>query len=108
DVTSFTVSAERITLENGRLTSGEGRLAGAHLGLDRAVRVMIDQAGVDVADALHMASGVPAAILGLTDQFGSVAVGRSASLTCLNGDFEAEAVVVAGTLFRNEGGNGGG
>ncbi|MEC7050654.1 MAG: N-acetylglucosamine-6-phosphate deacetylase, partial [Pseudomonadota bacterium] len=69
DVTSFTVGDERITLENGRLTSGEGRLAGAHLGLDRAVRVMIDQAGVDVADALHMASGVPAAILGLTDQF---------------------------------------
>ena len=52
DITSFTVGAERITLENGRLTSGEGRLAGAHLGLDRAVRVMVN-AGVDAADALH-------------------------------------------------------
>ena len=108
DITSFTVGAERITLENGRLTSGEGRLAGAHLGLDRAVRVMVRDAGVDAADALNMASGIPAGILGLSDQFGSVAVGRSASLTCLNGDFEAQAVVVAGTLFRNEGGNGGG
>ena len=83
-------------------------MAGAHLGLDRAVRVMVRDAGVDDADALHMASGIPAGILGLSDLFGSVAVGRSASLTCLNGDFEAQAVVVAGTLFRNEGGNGGG
>ena len=108
DITSFTIGDERITLEGGRLQSRDGRLAGAHLGLDRAVRVMIDEAGVDVADALHMASGVPAGVLGLGDQLGTVAVGRSASLTCLNGKFEAEAVAVAGKLFRNEGGNRGG
>ena len=105
DITSFTIGAETITLDHGRLTSRDGRLAGAHLGLDRAVRLMVDDAGIDLADALHMASGIPAEVLGLEDQFGTVAVGRSASLTCLNSGLEAEAVIVDGTLFRNESGN---
>ena len=81
DITSFTIGDERISLENGRLRSRDGRLAGAHLGLDRAVRVMIEDAGVAVAEALHMASGIPASVLGLEDQLGSIAVGRPVSLT---------------------------
>ena len=108
DITSFTIGDERISLENGRLRSRDGRLAGAHLGLDRAVRVMIEDAGVVVAEALHMASGIPASVLGLEDQLGSIAVGRPVSLPCLNSDFEAVAVAIAGRLFRNEGGNSGG
>ena len=71
----------------------------------QAVRVGRD-AGVDAADALTWQRHRPA--FRPLGQFGSVAAGRSASLTCLNGDFEAQAVIVAGTLFRNEGGNGGG
>lgn len=105
DITSFSIDAETITLKNSHLTSRDGRLAGAHLGLDRAVRVMVDDAGIDLADALHMASGIPAEVLGLGDQRGTVAVGRAASLTCLNNGLEAEAVIVDGTLFRNESGN---
>ena len=61
---------------------------------------MIDEAGVEIADALHMASGVPAEILGLGDQFGTVDIGRLASLTCLDRHLRAHAVIVAGALFE--------
>ena len=50
---------------------------------------------IELADALHMASGVPAGILGLGDKFGAVEIGRAASLTCLDSDLttpEAEAL----------------
>ena len=59
---------------------------------------MVEKAGLDIADALHMASGVPAGILGLDDQLGSILTGRRASLTCLDQDLNAQAVVVGGTL----------
>ena len=100
DMTCFEIGGEPISLVEGRLQSQDGRLAGAHLGLDRAVRVMIDEAGVEIADALHMASGVPAEILGLGDQFGTVDIGRLASLTCLDRHLRPHAVIVAGALFK--------
>ena len=100
DVTAFEIGGERIRLKDGRLQSDDGILAGAHLGLDEAVRVMVDQAGTPLADALHMASGVPAEILGLGETYGMAQAGRSASLTCLDSDLTAEAVIVAGTLYR--------
>ena len=100
DITSFEMAGERISLADGRLQSQDGRLAGAHLGLDRAVSVMVDEAGIETADALHMASGIPADILGIADQFGAVDIGRPASLTCLNQRLETRAVIVAGTLFE--------
>ena len=104
DITTFAIGGQPITLEDGRLQSPDGRLAGAHLGLDRAVRVMTERAGVDIADALHMASGIPAEILGMADELGAIEIGRPASLTCLNSALEAKAVAVAGKLFRNAGG----
>lgn len=105
NITTFAIGGEPITLQDGQLRSPDGRLAGAHLGLDRAVRVMTEMAGVDIADALHMASGIPAEILGMTDEFGTIGIGRPASLTCLNSSLEATAVAVAGKLFCNAGGS---
>ena len=100
DITGFEIGGVRISLKDGRLQSDDGVLAGAHLGLDRAVRVMVEAAGIERADALHMASGVPAGILGLGDRYGVVAAGHVASLTCLDADLYAKAVIVAGTLYR--------
>jgi len=99
NITSFEIGGERISLMAGRLQSDDGRLAGAHLGLDEAVRVMVGKASISPADALHMASGVPAGILGLDDRYGMVEAGRAASLTCLDSDFAAQAVIVAGRLY---------
>ena len=53
-------------------------------------------ADVPLAHALHMASGVPAAVLGLDQIYGGIADGRPASLTCLAADFTPEAVYVHG------------
>jgi N-acetylglucosamine-6-phosphate deacetylase len=41
-----------------------------------------------------MASGVPAAVLGLDQIYGRIAEGRPASLTCLAADLTPEAVYV--------------
>ena len=64
--------------------------------MNEAVANMVSLAGVSLAESLHMASGVPAAVLGLGHAYGSIAERRPASLTCLAGDLTPEAVYVHG------------
>ena len=99
NLSSFTLQGRKITLKNGRLFSAEGQLAGAHLGLDEAVRNIISVGQIAPEKALHMASGIPAKILGLDSEYGAVQEGRLASLTCLDRGFRACAVYVHGTPY---------
>lgn len=103
----FTIGDRMVKLVEGRLEAADGTLGGAHLGLDEAVRTMVTKAGVPLAEALHMASGVPAAVLGLQDSFGRIEVGRTASLTCLDAAFAASAVIVDGVLSVKKRGDAG-
>ena len=100
---AFTIGDRQVRLVAGRLQAEDGTLGGAHLGLDEAVRIMVKGAGVPLADALDMASGVPAGVLGLQDRFGRIEAGRPASLTCLDENLVASAVIVEGVLSVNKG-----
>ena len=93
---SFMLGGQQIKRVGNRLQSGSGTLAGAHLGMNEAVANMVALADVPLAHALHMASGVPAAVLGLDQIYGSIAEGRPASLTCLADDLTPTAVYVHG------------
>lgn len=74
DITEFTLNGRRILRRDGRLTLADGTLAGADLDMPRAISVMAGRVGVDLAQALSMATSVPAGLLrdaqghgGLTD-----------------------------------------
>ena len=95
DVESFEVGGVPIRLTEGRLVSAEGTLAGAHLAMDQAVRVMAGL-GLPPARALDMASGVPARVMGQGDSLGRIAPGYRASLACLDAGLHARAVMVDG------------
>ncbi|MEX0502429.1 N-acetylglucosamine-6-phosphate deacetylase [Alphaproteobacteria bacterium LSUCC0719] len=98
---SFSVAGRQVSLIDGRLQADDGTLGGAHLGLDEAVRTMVTRAGVSLAEALDMASGIPANILGLADSHGRIEPGRPASLSCLDETLGACAVIVGGVLSAN-------
>ena len=100
NLTSFCIGDRDIRLVDGRLQAEDGTLGGAHLGLDKAVANMCSLAGVSLADALSMVSGVPARILGFTDLYGQIAIGRPASLTCLSEDLKCTDVFVHGKQQR--------
>lgn len=93
---AFDLAGVPVRLEGGRLVSPEGTLAGAHLAMDEAVRNMTSLAGVQVAEALDMASGRAARALGLGGVLGRVEPGYRASLTCLDASLRAVAVMVDG------------
>jgi N-acetylglucosamine-6-phosphate deacetylase len=96
DQREFLLQGRRITLEAGRLTGPDGVLAGAHLTMIEAVRHAVMVLGVELADALTMASRTPATFLGLQSQLGSIAPGHRADLVAINTRFEVLETWVAG------------
>jgi N-acetylglucosamine-6-phosphate deacetylase len=96
DQREFLLQGRRITLEAGRLTGADGTLAGAHLTMIEAVRFAVTTLGVELADALTMASRTPASFLGLQSELGRVAVGYRADLVVFNARFEVLETWVAG------------
>lgn len=92
----FDLNGYDIRLGDGRLTNSEGRLAGAHIGMDECLSRMCDATGISFGSAVRMASANPAAALGLANQLGTVSVGKRASLTLLDKNLRATAVIVDG------------
>jgi N-acetylglucosamine-6-phosphate deacetylase len=68
DIPAFSLGGRTIRLANGRLTTEDGTLAGAHLDMASAVRNAVVLIGASIAEALHMASATPADFLGVSDR----------------------------------------
>ncbi len=64
---SFELQGQTLTLEGGRLINAEGRLAGAHLSMAEALRLMIAEVGAAPDQALRMAITRPAELIGRPD-----------------------------------------
>ncbi len=77
----------------------DGTLAGSLLTLDQAVRNMITLAGASPAQALNMASEVPARVLGLTNR-GRIERGYVADLVLWNSVLQVVDTFAAGRRFQ--------
>ena len=83
---TFTLHGRPVHLREGRLTTADGTLAGAHLDMATAVRNAVSALGLPLEAALHMASRAPAQFLGLGHRLGRIAPGHAASLVNLDDD----------------------
>jgi N-acetylglucosamine-6-phosphate deacetylase len=72
-----------VQVANGRAMVGD-TLAGSVLTLDRALANFVEFTGAPLEQALRLATVNPAAMTGLGDQAGSVAVGQPASLVAVD------------------------
>lgn len=77
-IVSFELNGRTITREDGRLTLADGTLAGADLTLTRAVRVLVEEVGLPLDEALRRATSGPAGVAGLDG--GRITVGASGLL----------------------------
>jgi N-acetylglucosamine-6-phosphate deacetylase len=87
----FELAGRRIKLTNGRLTTEEGTLAGAHLDMASAVRNAVKLAKVSLEDALRAASLTPARFLGLDNERGAIVSDARADLVALTEDLTVVA-----------------
>jgi N-acetylglucosamine-6-phosphate deacetylase len=79
----FELQGREVIARNGRLELDQGTLAGSILTMDEAVRFCVTVLGLDLAEALRMASRYPAAFLRMDRELGRVAPGFRANLVHL-------------------------
>jgi N-acetylglucosamine-6-phosphate deacetylase len=75
----------------GLTLDGQG-LASGVMGLDHAVRVMLDATQLPIPDVIRMVTLTPARIAGFDQEIGSLDVGKRADLIVLDARFEVQTV----------------
>ena len=78
--TSFDLQGRSISVVDGLLLDEMGRLAGSHTDMATAVSNAIELLGLNLPEAVHMATRNPAAFLGLERELGRIAPGCRANL----------------------------
>jgi N-acetylglucosamine-6-phosphate deacetylase len=99
---SFTLMGRVIRLVDGRLSTEQGTLAGAHLDMASAVRNAVCLAGIPLEDALRAASLTPAQFLGLGHERGSLVPGARADLVVMTKDLQVTETFVDGRADEPE------
>ncbi len=94
----YELGGQRVLYEGGAVRLPDGSLAGSALTLDRAVRRAVDDLGVCLADAVAMASAVPARVAGFYDRKGSIEEGKDADLVLMDESGAVRATIVGGAV----------
>jgi N-acetylglucosamine-6-phosphate deacetylase len=97
----FMLGGQRIVEADGRLTGADGTLAGSNLDMASAVRNAVELMGVDLGTAVRMASSVPAAVLGLAGERGTIAPGMRADLVLIDGQDRVAETWIEGISDRD-------
>jgi N-acetylglucosamine-6-phosphate deacetylase len=102
DQQTFTLQHKLITVRDGACFDARGRLAGSDLDMAGAVRNAVSMLGLSLAEASRMASGNPAAFLGLDLTMGRIAPGHRADLVLLNDDLQVQETWIGGRPSDDE------
>ncbi len=68
--------------------------------MDRLVQVMVQKAGIPVADAVRMASETPARIIGVADRKGTLQKGKDADIVILDKSVNVRCVFSYGDIVE--------
>ena len=96
DQRSFTLNGRTVHRADGRLTLDDGTLAGADIDMIASVRVLVEGVGLQVDEALKMASLYPAQALGADDRHGHLGKDAAANIVHLSDALSVENVWIAG------------
>ena len=81
------IRCERGKLSTGKLTTTSGTLAGSDLNMLAAVKNTVEMVGIELDEAIRMASTYPAAMMG-KNELGEIKIGYTASLILIDDDFK--------------------
>ncbi len=96
DAPQFQIGDTQIQLNNGKLSSEDGTLAGSHLNMAAAVKNCCEMMHVELPHASQMASAIPAKFMGLADNYGQIAIGYRADFVHINNAYEVQSTWIAG------------
>ena len=100
----YEYGGRRVTLRDGLAWLPGGVIAGSSIRLNDALRVMVEEAGLSVSEAVQMASTTPARVLRLTPGKGRLAEGSDADVAVMDWRFNVKETIMGGeTVYRGDG-----
>ncbi len=93
---SGTASVPYIIEDGVAKLADRSAFAGSISTMDALIRVCTQKVGISLADAVYMATAVPARVMGL-EKKGKLAVGYDADIVIFDSDIQAHHVIVGGT-----------
>ncbi|MBI2212453.1 MAG: N-acetylglucosamine-6-phosphate deacetylase [Acidobacteria bacterium] len=92
----YELGGQTIVVESGVARTADGALAGSTLTMDRAVRNMVELAGVHLERVVPMATELPARLLGVADRKGRIEEGFDADIVVMSPRLEVVRVLARG------------
>jgi N-acetylglucosamine-6-phosphate deacetylase len=99
DQLNFSFNGQIIHADGGSCIAADGTLAGSNLDMATAVRNAIAMIGVDMRDALTMASATPATLIGLDAETGRIAPSLRADIVHLDDALEVRSTWIGGKRY---------
>lgn len=96
---SFTLYGEQISVRGGVCQNDDGTLAGSDLDMATAVANACTMLGMDLGDAIKMASANPAKMLGIEHRLGALAPGLQADMIEIGPDGIVQKTWITGQLM---------
>jgi N-acetylglucosamine-6-phosphate deacetylase len=97
DMTGFLLNGREIFRKDGRLTLADGTLAGADIDMAACVRFMHETVGIELEEALRMASLYPAEAIGMTGRKGRLTHGHDADFAVVDDTLSVVSTWIGGT-----------
>jgi N-acetylglucosamine-6-phosphate deacetylase len=95
----YTLGGQNVTTDGISARLPDGTLAGAILLMNEAIRNTIRWTGIGIAEALRMATEVPARLLD-RDDIGAIRIGARADLALIDADLNVMSTIIGGvTVF---------
>lgn len=93
----YSLGGLKVTVKDGAARlAGSDTLAGSTLTMIDAFRFCVEQVGLPIPQVSRMASGNPAATLGITAQIGSLSAGKQADILLVSPDLQIQNVWIKG------------
>ena len=92
----FKLQGRNVELHGTKLTLDDGTLAGSCVTLLQSVRHLVKEIGINLGEALQMATLTPARLLQISHRHGRISPGFNASLLHLNDDLLAQQTWIEG------------
>ena len=96
ETTSFELYEKKISLHNGKLTSGDSTIGGAHLSMAEGLTNMVQMTGTQLGRAVIFASANPAASVGLDRVVGKISPGYEATLSMFDCSLTCTGIIRKG------------
>jgi len=92
------LGGQKVVVDDNSARLVDGTLAGSVLGLNLAVKNMLDKTDLKVNEAINMASLNAAKVIGIDDKKGSIKQGKDADIIIFDEDLNIYTTVVEGKL----------